>query len=723
MAGPLDLKGTVSIKDNAKGPLNAIAGSMRDIAKQSGAIKPPSLAGSINEIQRLQREYERLRRTQETSNKAATILSDRRMQKMREEAELARRLKMQGDFVAGAGVGYAARSLLSGPMGAVSKDGKDMYRLRQNMNFAGASSGEVKDAEKMAYTMSAKYRNMAAVDVMELINDARGIYGTQDAATHHVEPIARIGSFLKAYTGADSSNTAEMLRELNAAMKTGEIAGKFTPAALEKHMEQIAAMKVVYGDQVKIQDYLTAQRTAGASFLASSDKWRYGYFPALVQEYGPGAGTMMATTAQKVLADTGNKKYAIEAQTQMGLRDGNGQWVNQKMFGENPLDWVAQELMPRLERKGILKRDAEGHVMDPAGLISSLGKMFPDRNAAKEMAELIVQMSKLQKNAALMEKVRTDFQNYNENSMDYQQQAVGAQMTNLATIIGDSLVPAARGAAEALQKIIGVAVDHPALGTAAAGAIAAGGGYGLFKVLQRFPRLAGPLGGLLGFGLSGDITAGIAGGLLGKGLLGGKAPGLSRWFGMKGAAAVAGAGAAEVAGGVAAGGVAGRLGGGALARFGARMGGRIFVPGFGWVLAAGGAAYGGYKAWESGGSVLGGAAGGAIGLDGPLPPLPAARWAPRGQALPATAPGMGGAGALPQADSAVASAQSAASQIQSIFDAIDLSSAGHHMMETLASGITAGGASAIAAAQNVAASVRAAGSRVELNTGHNMSGD
>lgn len=724
MAGPLDLKGTVSIKDNAKGPLKAIAGSMRDIAKQSGSIRPPSLAGSISEIQRLQQAYRNLGETQRTSTKAAQVLHDRRMQQMREEQAQLRRMKIAGDFAAGAGYGYAARSFLSGPIGAVSKDGKDMYRLRQNMTFAGASADEVKGAEKAAWSMSNKYRNMPAVDVMALINDARGIYGTQSQANEHIEPIARVGSFLKAYTGAESGSTVEMLRELNAAMKTGEISGKFTPAALEKHMEQIAAMKVVYGDQVKIQDYLTAQRTAGASFLASSDKWRYGYFPALVQEYGSGAGTMMATSAQKVLADTGNKKYAVEAQKRYGLRDREGQWVNQRLFGENPLDWIATEMMPRLEKTGALQRDGEGHVTNSPDLIKAVGQMFPDRNAAKEMVELIVQFSKLQKNAALMEKVHSDYQGYNENSMDYQGQAVAAQATNLATILGDTLVPAARGAAQALQKIMALMVDYPAVGLGLGAAGTAAGTLGLLKFVSRHPRLAGPLGGLVGFGLGGDIAAGLGGGLLAKGLLGGKAPGLSRWFGMKGAQALGGATAAEVAAGAGGGGILARLGLGGLAKAGGRFGARV-IPGLGEVVIIGGAAYGGYEAWKHGGDIMGGVAGGALGLDPGGASVPRSAWAPRGQSIPVTSAGAaaasGSGGGIAQAEEAVSAAQSAAEQVRAVFN-IDLSEAGRSMMESLAQGITEGGSAAIAAAQNVAAGVRAAGSRVPLNTGPNMQG-
>ena len=76
--------------------------------------------------------------------------------------------------------------------------------------------------------------------------------------------------------------------------------------------------------------------------------------------------------------------------------------------------------------------------------------------------------------------------------------------------------------------------------------------------------------------------------------------------------------------------------------------------------------------------------------------------------------------AQPDYQASIAAAQNAKQQIESIFASINLFDAGQQAMATLAAGITAGGAQAIAAANNVAAGVRSAGQRVHLNTGPNM---
>ena len=206
---------------------------------------------------------------------------------------------------------------------------------------------------------------------------------------------------------------------------------------------------------------------------------------------------------------------------------------------------------------------------------------------------------------------------------------------------------------------------------------------------------AGAASGLFGVGagaVAGGLTAKAASKALGRM---GSATASSRMIGGMSAAgtAAAGAGAAGSAG------LLGRLG---------RLGGRALLP-LGLALL-------GYDAWQGyqkdgwKGAVLnpltlgmysGGDAEASEGGGIDLPAIDVDQ-------------GMGLDG------SAVADAQSIADQIQQAFASIDLHAAGQQMMASLAAGITAGGAQAVAAANNVASQVRAAGQRVQLNTGPNM---
>jgi len=185
-------------------------------------------------------------------------------------------------------------------------------------------------------------------------------------------------------------------------------------------------------------------------------------------------------------------------------------------------------------------------------------------------------------------------------------------------------------------------------------------------------------------------------------------------------AGMSAAGSAAGTAGAAAGGL-GMLGkaAGWLGRFG-----RV-LPWVGLPLMALGAGMGAYDEYAKGGSWLDVAKGGALGALG-LNGLGGEANAAEAQAgqmdLPAVDvdQGAGGPHVAASGQEALADAQSIAAQIQQVFASIDLSAAGQAMMATLAAGITAGGAQAIAAANNVASQVRAAGQRVQLNTGPNM---
>lgn len=149
-----------------------------------------------------------------------------------------------------------------------------------------------------------------------------------------------------------------------------------------------------------------------------------------------------------------------------------------------------------------------------------------------------------------------------------------------------------------------------------------------------------------------------------------------------------------------------------------KLGGRL-VPGLGAGLMIGGAGWSAYDSWQRGegwGDMAKHAAWGAIGLDS----APANAAEGPGAAPMDAAASDGASGVQASSQEAVAAAQTAANEIRQAFASIDLAAEGQRMMASLASGIRAGGAQAVAAANDVAAQVRAAGSRVQLNTGPAM---
>ena len=104
-------------------------------------------------------------------------------------------------------------------------------------------------------------------------------------------------------------------------------------------------------------------------------------------------------------------------------------------------DWVMNTLKPLIEKKidekGI--KDPQHRAIYEAQLISG---MFPDRNAAKAVTEILQQYTKLTKDAENMAKTRKamNMGEYTAGSWDYQVEALSTQWNNLKEVLGAPLV-------------------------------------------------------------------------------------------------------------------------------------------------------------------------------------------------------------------------------------------------------------------------------------------
>lgn len=421
------------------------------------------------------------------------------------------RFKVALAGAAAIGVGSAA---LVG-MKHIVEHGNELVRVQQNMAIAGASATQVQEAFNKSLEMTARHKNMGLSEVMHMINDARGIFGDQHTATEHVDDIVKSGSFLKAFMGGEKGADAHksLLQEMNAALKSGEIAGKITPSEMTKHIEMLTAMKVAFGNQLKISQYLTAQRTAGVALRNTSDEFRYGMFPALVQENGVNAGTMLMTAFNKVVAGVGNRTQSLQKMQSLGLLneenikyDKVGRAIGLKGFGGilgsdeaafNFGDWVMKTLKPHIDKEKALKGldpNSKEYAIKQSQIISAL---FPDRNAAKAITEIIQQYTKFQKDAELIKMAWSKLtgkgsEQYVDKSYEGQKQAFHTQWKNTLELLGAPLVGVATDALRSLNsalssmtqwaakadpatiKLIGAALTGLAAGIAALGVVLIG---------------------------------------------------------------------------------------------------------------------------------------------------------------------------------------------------------------------------------------------------------
>lgn len=359
--------------------------------------------------------------------------------------------------------GAAGYGMLKG-YGALINHGQKLVKIQQDMAIAGATNEQVQHAYAKAWELTAKHKNMGATEIMKMQNDARMIFGSQDVATHDIPEFVKMASFLKAYEGGKHGGKGDVLSEINAAMKSGEISGKINPAEMRENALQLTAMKVAYGEQLKITDYLAAQRTGGVAMRNTDDTWRYGIFPALVQEQKSGAGVMMMTAFQKIVAGTTNRLSAYSAMDQLGILDPSkvhytkdGAHVKgvekdaiqgNSLFARNPGEWVQQVLLPALNKK----------TSDPVEQAKWLSQILPDRKAAMFATELLQQWPKLIKDAQMMVLARNAYNaggdSYQDKSYDGQIQAFQTQWTNLMEALGAPAVGTATAALRSLNDVL-----------------------------------------------------------------------------------------------------------------------------------------------------------------------------------------------------------------------------------------------------------------------------
>lgn len=422
---------------------------------------------------------------------------------------------------AAAGVGGA--KMLQG-VGAIITKGNEIVKVQQRMAQAGVSAAESQDAVNKAWELTAKHKNVTAASMMTLINDARMTFGDQATATRSIGPAAAGLSFLKAFQGgkhggSDDANNSEMV----AAIKSAETANYMEPGQINKHIGQLIAMKVAYGEQLTIAQYLTAQRAAGVGMKNMSEEFRYGFFPALVQEQGPNAGVSLMTSFNKVLSGQ-NRMSAFTAMDQLGILDsskvkygkggkvkeaGIGAIKNDRDFAESPHKWIMETLKPALEKY------APG---DNIKQMQMMSKIFPDRNAAKFMNEIMSAHDMMVKNARQQAEAEAQYGKtgengqFNDKSLDGQIQGFTTQWNNLMTALGAPSVLAATEGLRRINEVVSsmsqsMAANPEAAKTMVEGMIAVGGiltGGAIVGLMA----IIGPVGWLT-LGLS-ALAAGMA---------------------------------------------------------------------------------------------------------------------------------------------------------------------------------------------------------------------
>ena len=362
----------------------------------------------------------------------------------------------------------------------------DLQTIQAKLAQAGVSAGELQRGTTKSFALAGKYRNLSATEVLELINDARtNLIGSFDDILQNIEPLTRLGAFMKAFDGGKHAGKhKDLLNELNFAMQSGELLSKVSAKEIGQHAEMMGVMKVAFGSKFKAAQYLTAQRNTNSALLSMDDEMKYAFFPALAQSLGVRAGTGLATMTNKLLSGIMIRDSSVKLADSLNLLDkgtysinGKGKvtkaadglrWNNQDLYAANPVRWIYEELLPKIQGK-VRGLDAaafnkafetgDQHALeeiikhiDKGDLTRVLGQLMYDRTAKNFIEEAIVMAAKILKDKSQIDRVNRNFDAF--NTYDKSKQGFFAAFDDFLSIWAGPMVAIASRRLDQLASVL-----------------------------------------------------------------------------------------------------------------------------------------------------------------------------------------------------------------------------------------------------------------------------
>lgn len=468
-------------------------------------------------------------------------------------------------------------------------------QARLNIRDTGLVSGrQMDELETLARSWREKFKNISTTEGLGFLKDQLQILGGPDHlftdhgrggkltadASKGMNRIAALMSYMKTLHGGEHAGQAmNVAGEFADAVRSAEIFGRGTN--IEHMADWVSRLtKISLATGVSPSQFLSAQRTAGASFFGLNDE-ALGIFAAYVQENKQRAGVQLMTSFMHMVGGNNQRGRGNRALQQLGLlpndlnelqrlaklgklkldKNGDISMVNDMSLlkdyqknAQNPYRWAAEDLYPAIREK--IKHE-KGYDIGDIGtplterskaaivdVMQSIGGVFSQRNEATQAVEAIVQYSMLLKRAQNILKANADTDARRESYLA-KVQALATSWDDLKVALGETVLPSIKGvldtAGGAMKSVQEFAQNHPAVtgGILKYGGefLAAAGGLAVARLawthLLRFPfqilKTIGfaVTGGLVGiFGATSKLFAGIgAGAATGGGVL----AGLSHW--------------------------------------------------------------------------------------------------------------------------------------------------------------------------------------------------
>lgn len=423
-------------------------------------------------------------------------------------------------------------------------------------------------AERFAAEQTKTYKELTRADILDVVGEIVTQFQNPADAFQLAPDLLQVvrAQMLTGSSAAEAKQgMAQLVRAIGLSGRLTDASGRFTPDESRALLDAYTRAKIIGGQDITpSQAFQAVKYMKSLGQTISSD--------ALLKAFIAMPDLRASTYGNQLYQFTNQltgraTKHAMAAQEAAGLiqrnRDGSyGGTVDSQMLFENPTAWVEQHITGPdgfLRRRGL-----DPMTSSPAAIRDALKPLFSNASA-ENMANMIVnQLAEWRnqvQNAKALNLTPENLAKLSAASLHSQLQSVGSQ---LVTVIGDIVeklkgivLPVTSGTAATLQGTANTVDDgtnsttsNVVGGVVTAGVVSAAavvGALGVRAALAAAPRFGLPaiaLGGLGGFGLTGEPFGAAVGALgatalLARGALARLSPALAPWQARAARAAVA----------------------------------------------------------------------------------------------------------------------------------------------------------------------------------------
>ena len=295
-------------------------------------------------------------------------------------------------YMAGAGLMYAGQGA-SGLLESIFGAGADAGALIAKMRASRFTEDQVKAAIATSRKLLSSVPGFGYSEGLDLILQTAAFTGDPGEALDLAPNMAFNAQVLSQFGKRDA------IAQIEAAARAGELTGlsgkdgKIDYKKFEDFINKITAVVVAGGGTLDIGKYLTGLRQFGVGAQAASTDFLTAVLPAYMKMMGEQkAGTALASLQQVLLSPdprTRSSKYLAE-QKRIGLRDENGNLINQELLQSDVFGYTTGFLLPQLVSHGI---------NTPGAISKELYRLFSRQTVDRLMSEGIFNAAVIEKEA------------------------------------------------------------------------------------------------------------------------------------------------------------------------------------------------------------------------------------------------------------------------------------------------------------------------------------